>query len=141
MSTKQRQVLQHLKSSQLNKDGNGPLYPNTAALHDGELAINYADGVETLFIKNTNNECVSFKTEEYYQENYSTKAYADGKIFMGTQEEYMEAWKNGLITVGALVIIVDDSTDVGGGEDSDSSDTTALLGKAVLGKMILGKNK
>lgn len=125
-----RHRVQHIKSKQLNKDKNGPLLPSSEILNEGEIAINYLDGYETLSIKNSNEEIATFKSDEHYQENYSTKAYTDGKIFMGTQEEYQEAWKNGLITVGALVIIVDDSTE-----------TTALLGKAVLGKMILGKNK
>ena len=151
-----RHRVQHIKSKQLNKDKNGPLLPSSEILNEGEIAINYLDGYETLSIKNSNEEIATFKSDEHYQEihskiekdiddieeNYSTKTYVDGKIFVGTQEEYQKAWKNGLITVGALVVIVDESVDFGGDEGDDETpetpSTTAILGKAILGQMILG---
>ena len=157
-----RHRVQHIKSKQLNKDKNGPLLPSSEILNEGEIAINYLDGYETLSIKNSNEEIATFKSDEHYQqihskiekdiddieENYSTKTYVDGKIFVGTQEEYLEAWGNGLITVGALVVIVDKSVDLGGDDSGDNGDsgeneggeeTISILGKAIIGKMILGQ--
>ena len=46
--------LQHIKSSQLNNA------PEASDLLYGEIAVNYAKGSETLFIKNSNNEIVPF---------------------------------------------------------------------------------
>lgn len=60
--------------------------------------------------------------------------YFDGRVFIGTTEEYQTAYDNGEIAIGTLVFLTDD--DSGGGSSSDS--TTAVLGKAVLGQMILG---
>lgn len=49
-------------------------------------------------------------------------------IFVGTQTEYDEAYEAGEITVGMLVVILDDETTA-----------SAVLGRAILGKMILGR--
>ena len=53
------------------------------------------------------------------------------RIFIGTQEEYEAAYKEGKILAGTIVII-EENTATGGA-------TTAKLGVAVLGQMILGK--
>lgn len=72
------------------------------------------------------------------------KAFIEGKIFIGTYEEYNTANTNGLIQLGAIVCILDDNQTEGGssGGSGDSSDTTsptnAVLGYAVLGQMVLG---
>lgn len=50
--------------------------------------------------------------------------------FVGTLEEYKKANQEGKIPVGTIVYITDD--------ESDESETTSVLGVAVLGKMILG---
>lgn len=52
----------------------------------------------------------------------------DNKLFIGTQEEYDVAYAEGKISVGALVIILD-----------EESPETSMLGKAILGTLILGK--
>ena len=54
------------------------------------------------------------------------------KVFIGTQQEYNNAFADGLIPIGSLVIILDES--------EQASDTIALLGTAIIGKMILGKS-
>lgn len=41
--------------------------PAASQLEYGELAVNYADGVETISIKNTENEIVEFKSNKYYK--------------------------------------------------------------------------
>jgi hypothetical protein len=51
----------HKKSSVIE---NGiPKLPTAAQLELGELAINFADGYETLSIKNSNNEIVTFTND------------------------------------------------------------------------------
>lgn len=55
------------RSSVITEDGN-PKLPSSDTLDYGEIAINYADGVETLSIKNSVNEVVEFKSKEYYEE-------------------------------------------------------------------------
>ena len=75
------------------------------------------------------------------------KAFINGKIFVGTYEEYNAANAAGNIQIGCVVILTDQSTggsgSGGNGSGSgDSSDTTsptnAVLGYAVLGQMVLG---
>lgn len=75
------------------------------------------------------------------------KAFINGKIFVGTKEEYDEAYADNRIAIGALVILTDDENSSGsGGSGSGGSgdnteetiSTTAVLGEAVLGYMILG---
>lgn len=46
--------LQHIKSSQVNKA------PQASDLLYGEIAVNYAKGSETLYVKNSTNEIVPF---------------------------------------------------------------------------------
>lgn len=50
--------LQHVKSNVLN--GVYPKLPSVGDIHYGEIAVNYAQGLETLSLKNSNNEIVSF---------------------------------------------------------------------------------
>ena len=47
-------------------DGN-PKLPSSSQLEYGEIAINYAKGVETISLKNNENEIVEFKNKEYFE--------------------------------------------------------------------------
>lgn len=62
--------------------------------------------------------------------------YVDKKIWYGTEAEYQEAKANGYISVGTLVIILNDNELV----ENPVSSTTAKLGTAILDKMKLGQN-
>lgn len=54
------------KKSKL-KDSNGkPQLPSASALVEGEIAINYAENVETLSIKNESGTVVTFSSDNYY---------------------------------------------------------------------------
>jgi len=53
--------ISHKKSSIV--ENGGPKLPTAAQLELGELAINFADGYETLSIKNSNNEIVTFTND------------------------------------------------------------------------------
>ena len=68
--------------------------------------------------------------DEYVTENELNDT-VNSKVFIGTMAEYQEAYSNGKIAEGALVIILEDG--------EDAKDTIALLGTAVLGKLILGQ--
>ena len=56
----------HKRSSALLENGN-PKLPTADNLEYGELAINFADGVETISLKNKSNEIVEFRTKEYFE--------------------------------------------------------------------------
>lgn len=55
------------RSSVITEDGK-PKLPSSDTIDYGEIAINYADGVETLSIKNSANEIIEFKSKEYYED-------------------------------------------------------------------------
>lgn len=57
-------VVLHKRSSDL-VSGGGKV-PSSDIIEHGEIAINFATGHETLFIKNDNEEVVGFKSERFY---------------------------------------------------------------------------
>ena len=64
--TKNVNHIQHVKSSVVVEGK--PKLPQPSALVEGELAINYADGVETISIKNASSDIVTFSSDNYYTE-------------------------------------------------------------------------
>ena len=62
---KQR-TIKLLRSDKLTET-NQAVAPDSNVLEHGELAINYAKGNETLFIKNNTNEVVNFKSSDYIE--------------------------------------------------------------------------
>jgi len=66
---------QHIRTSKLNA------VPSSSNLKDGELGVNIADGGEKIFLKNSNNDVVSFITEEQIDAKISSETgTTDGKI-------------------------------------------------------------
>lgn len=63
-------------------------------------------------------------------------AYVDGKLFIGTREEYEANVSK--IQVGAVVIITDESDVERPPVEENAS--TAILGAALLGSLILGQS-
>ena len=53
---------------------NSPKLPSTSDLEYGEVALNYADGHETLSIKNNNNEIVTFSSDSVLDQKYVSSA-------------------------------------------------------------------
>lgn len=49
-----------------------PKAPDASALTYGEIAVNFSDGHERLFIKNNSNEIISFSTDEAYDQRIGT---------------------------------------------------------------------
>lgn len=69
-----RKHLLHVKSSSVT-NGN-PKLPLPSDIEYGELAINYADGYETISIKNSNNEIVTFPNSNTIEQAEETIAQA-----------------------------------------------------------------
>ena len=69
------------RSDQVSSSGI-PVVPSSSQLSYGELAINYADSAETLFIKNSNNEIVSFSSDNALLNYIDNKSTA--RIYYGT---------------------------------------------------------
>lgn len=53
----------HKRSSVVT--GNSPKLPSSNQIEYGEIAINYADGYETISIKNSSNNIAVFKDKKY----------------------------------------------------------------------------
>lgn len=73
---------------------------------------------------------------KYYNEKVNQRITDSNKVFIGTQAEYDNAYSEGRISIGTLVIILDENENTG----SDVS-VSSLLGTGILGKMILGNIK
>ena len=70
------QHLQHVKSHVT--ENNQPKLPTTSVLVEGELAVNYADGYETISLKNDNDEIVRFSSDDYYTQLKLGSAFTSG---------------------------------------------------------------
>jgi hypothetical protein len=102
--------------------------PDIDKLYDGEIALNLAD--EKMFFKNNSGTIAEFESIKNTQQKIETSI--NSKVFIGTRSEYDTAYSNGKISVGALVIILDEN-------ETNSDATTAMLGKAIIGTLLLGR--
>ena len=66
MSFKARLI--HIKSKQRAEDKKSPKLPSSEQLDYGEIAINYGNGIETIAIRNENDEIVKFIPEKKIKE-------------------------------------------------------------------------
>lgn len=64
----QKWKLIHIKSKQRGEDELSPKLPTSDQLEYGEIAINYGHGVETIAIRNDNDEIVKFIPEHKVRE-------------------------------------------------------------------------
>lgn len=55
------------KNSSVVVDGS-PKLPTSSQLEYGEIAVNYANGQETISLKNSNNEIVTFSSDKKFEE-------------------------------------------------------------------------
>ena len=69
--------LQHIKSSVV--ENGKPKLPQPSVLVEGELAINYAEGVETISLKNESGTVVTFSSDNYYTEQKLGSAFTDNE--------------------------------------------------------------
>ena len=75
---KEKKHLQHLKSNVVTEGK--PKLPAADALMLGEIAVNYAKGVETISLKNTNNEIVTFSSDDYYTEQKLGSGFTNATV-------------------------------------------------------------
>lgn len=64
----------HIKSKQRGEDNLSPKLPTSEQLEYGEIAINYGKDIETIAIRNENDEIIKFIPE------YKIKEYIDRRI-------------------------------------------------------------
>lgn len=64
----------HIKSKQRGEDNHSPKLPTCEQLEYGEIAINYGKDIETIAIKNENDEIIKFIPE------HKIKEYVDERI-------------------------------------------------------------
>lgn len=64
----------HKKNKQKNQDGS-PKLPVASALVEGEIAINFAENVETISILNESGHVVTFSSDNYYSEKKLGSAF------------------------------------------------------------------
>lgn len=77
--------IQHLRSRVVEENGK-PKLPSSSALTFGEIAVNYADNVETLSIKNENGNIVVFSSDDYYtKEKLGTAFTGSNSAFTVTE--------------------------------------------------------
>lgn len=69
----ERKHLLHVKSSQLNGESNGPKLPTADQIEYGELAVNYANGHETISLKNSDNQVVTFSSDNKNEQKFASK--------------------------------------------------------------------
>ena len=74
--TKNINFVSHKKSKLKTNDGK-PQLPSASSLVEGEIAINYAEDVETLSIKNESGTVVTFSSDNYYTEQKLGSAFTD----------------------------------------------------------------
>lgn len=77
--TKNINYVSHKKSKLKTNDGK-PQLPSASALVEGEIAINYAENVETLSIKNESGNVVTFSSDNYYTEQKLGSAFTDNDV-------------------------------------------------------------
>ena len=63
-----RNKLINIHSVALNTAGDGPKLPTKDQIEYGEIAVNYLDGYETISIRNSNDEIITFKPEYMFYE-------------------------------------------------------------------------
>ena len=78
-------MAKHLIHAHSSTVTNGsPSVPSTSRIEYGELAVNYADGHETIMLKNSNDEIVPFVSKEYVDEAAAKEVQIGGDTPTGT---------------------------------------------------------
>ena len=122
-----------------------PVLPTTSEIEYGELAVNYASGHETISMKNSNNQVVSFSSDEKFLD----------KVGLGHDEENDELYVRGLggftgdnyTTATSLQEVINDNEFVTAAalnelntKKLDASAATDFMTSAQVETQITGKN-
>ena len=112
--TKNINHISHKKSNVKNQDGT-PMLPSASNLVDGEIAVNYADGVETLSIKNDSGNVITFSSDNYYTEKKLGSGFT-GENSANTVTKVIEdnelVWTNAYVAMSGNVSSHTVNTDV-----------------------------
>ena len=81
----------HIKSKQCGEDNLSPKLPTCDQLEYGEIAINYGKGIETIAIKNENDEIVKFIPEKRIKEYINEEMKNVASDILKMVEEKIEA--------------------------------------------------
>lgn len=79
----------HIKSKQRGENENSPKLPTCEQLEYGEIAINYGKDIETIAIRNENDEIIKFIPEHKVIE-YVNRRIAEVMALMEKQSNKME---------------------------------------------------
>ena len=107
-----RKHLIHINS--MDASGGQAKLPPIEEVEYGELVVNYGSGHETIMLKNSDDEIISFKSDRYYSGTYATIQYVDEKIAEG----------GGGIFTG----ITEDITELSGYAETHTSQISELSG-------------
>jgi hypothetical protein len=108
----------HIKSKQI-VDGK-PKLPEASSLIEGEIAINFAEGVETISTKNESGNVVTFSSDDYY----TSKKLGSGFTGENSGRTVTEAIEEATVTVDQVI------------DSGTSASTNAVSTKAVVDKLI-----
>ena len=78
----------HIKSSTVIESK--PKLPNASSILEGEIAVNFADGYETLSIKNSNGKITPFSSDDYYTEKKLGSGFTDENSAKTVTDAYNE---------------------------------------------------
>ena len=87
--------LQHVKSNVVE---NGlPKLPQPSVLVEGELAVNYATGFETISLKNASGDVITFSSDNYYNEKKLGSGFTGENSAVTVTEaiEEISIWEKG----------------------------------------------
>ena len=118
---KNANFVSHKKSKQKNQDGS-PKLPLASALVEGEIAINFAENVETLSILNESGDVVTFSSDNYYSEKKLGSGFTGANSAVTVTDVIVE---NEEIVSTALNDLNDriDNLDLGNEVEVNSGDT------------------
>jgi hypothetical protein len=72
------QHIQHIKSNVV--ENGSPKLPTPSVLAEGEIAVNFAEGYETLSIKSSSGNIKTFSSDEYYTEQKLGSGFTDNDV-------------------------------------------------------------
>lgn len=84
----------HARSNATVESGTQPKLPEADRIQHGEIAINYHKGMETISLKNDNNEVVKFSNDKKFEDIISANEEATSQI-LGSLDERITAVEQG----------------------------------------------
>ena len=120
--TKNINYVSHKKSKLKTNDGK-PQLPSASSLVEGEIAVNYAEDVETLSIKNESGTVVTFSSDNYYTKEKLGSAFTNNNVTVAEELDLI-----GEATAAALNDLDNriNEVEIIASSITDKADTTAM---------------